>query len=294
MKEVLKEYPNIRAAYRVKDILVRLRKICKLHNREFTEDELVSVAMNVDVIYEREKILQKYPYEVMKEIYEKFDVLMKKKKQGTLDDILLDTNTYLKDESIAKEWSSRYDAILCDEFQDVDEMQFNILTTLSSNDNNLFCVGDPSQTIYGFRGAMPHVFMALKKHFVEKGVKVEWKQLPQNFRSTPQILSVANELMNVPQVPEELKNPLSTKRPDGPVPTLQILSSDGDQARIVASKIIELKNQGVALSEIAILGRKRSNYQKVKYEFLAQQIHYEDYREMMPLIKSEAIKDLVS
>lgn len=182
---------------------------------------------------------------------------------------------------------------MCDEFQDVDEIQFNVLTTLSSNDNNLFCVGDPSQTIYGFRGAMPQVFMELKKHFVEKGIQVEWKQLPQNFRSTPQILSVANALMNVPQVPEELKNPLSTKRPDGHMPTIQIFPSDSDQAKVVASKIIELKNQGVNLSEIAVLGRKRSNYKRLKHEFLAQQIHYEDYREIMPLIRGEAIKDLI-
>lgn len=103
VREILKEYPHITAAFNVKNILLRLRRICKFYNREFTKEELVRVALNVDTIYEEKKILQKYPFEDMREIYEKLDALMKKKKRGTLDDILLEANRYLHDESIAKE-----------------------------------------------------------------------------------------------------------------------------------------------------------------------------------------------
>lgn len=100
----MEEYPHIRARGKVKEILVHLRKICKSQHREFTEDDLLDIAMTVDTIYEKEKILQKYPYKDMKKIYWKFNAAMKKKKLGTLDDILLDANNYLiGNEDIVKE-----------------------------------------------------------------------------------------------------------------------------------------------------------------------------------------------
>lgn len=175
----------------------------------------------------------------------------------------------------------------------MDDIQFNVLTKLCSNDHNIFCVGDPDQAIYGFRGSLPQVFLKLKGHFDKNGVYTKIKKLEQNFRSTPQILDVANELINSSQVSDELRKNLQTNKNGGEVPTLQVLKNTSVQAEIVVNKIWELQRRGVKLSDIAVLARKRSNYSKIKNSLLYSSIHYEDYKEAFPLLKNKVIKDLV-
>lgn len=236
LKDVLQEY-KMRAVRNVREILNRLRWECKYKNKLFNEDDLVGHVMEVEDLYDRQKILSKYPLKVMKEIYLKFDAEMKKKKLGTLDDTLLDANRYLMEEDVLREWCSRYDCILCDEFQDVDDLQFSILTRLCSDDNNLFCVGDPDQAIYGFRGSLPRVFLKLKNHFDRLSVYTQIKKLEKNFRSTPEILDTANTLINSAQVSDELRKDLFTDRPNGEVPNVRVFKSAAQQAEEVVKQI---------------------------------------------------------
>lgn len=183
---------------------------------------------------------------------------------------------------------------MCDEFQDVDQLQFNVLTHLCSDDHNLFCVGDPDQAIYGFRGSLPQVFIRLKNYFDNKGIYTQIKKLEKNFRSTPQILKVANVLINSSNVNDELRKNLITDRGSGEIPKVEVLDTPMKQAEAVVKKIKELHNRGVKLSEIAVLSRKKSNYNRIKNALLFNSIHYEDYKEMFSLLRGEAIKDVVS
>ncbi|OAL10100.1 hypothetical protein A6V39_04260 [Candidatus Mycoplasma haematobovis] len=79
-----------------------------------------------------------------------------------------------------------------DEFQDIDPIQFRIISKLSQDNRNIFCVGDPDQAIYGFRNALPEAFQDFKNYFDD----AEIVKLEINYRSTVQILDVANELIN--------------------------------------------------------------------------------------------------
>lgn len=255
----------------------------------------MEIVMQLEDIDEEEKVLKKYPLEDIREIYVKFDHAMQKKKWGTLDDTILNAHNYLKfDQDVIREWKTKYDAILCDEFQDVDQLQFNVLTHLCSDDNNLFCVGDPDQAIYGFRGSLPQVFIRLKNYFDNKGIYTQIKKLEKNFRSTPQILNVANVLINSANVSDELRKNLVTDRGYGDIPKMEVLDTPIKQAEAVVKKIKELHNSGVKLSEIAVLSRKKSNYNRIKNALLFNSIHYEDYKEMFSLLRGEVIKDVVS
>lgn len=295
VKEVMQDHKNIKSVAGVRDILVHLRWRCKFQNRTFTEEDLLEIVMQLEDIDEEEKVLKKYPLEDIREIYVKFDNAMQKKKWGTLDDTILNAHNYLKfDKDVIGEWKTRYDAILCDEFQDVDQLQFNVLTHLCSDGHNLFCVGDPDQAIYGFRGSLPQVFIRLKNHFDNKGIYTQIKKLEKNFRSTPQILNVANVLINSANVSDELRKNLVTDRGYGDIPKMEVLDTPIKQTEAVVKKIKELHNSGVKLSEIAVLSRKKSNYNRIKNALLFNSIHYEDYKEMFSLLRGEVIKDVVS
>lgn len=194
----------------------------------------------------------------------------------TLDDMILDANKYLMEKDVMDEWCAKFDAILCDEFQDVDEVQFEILTRLCQDDDNLFCVGDPDQSIYGFRGAMPDIFPRLKDHFNRLGVEVQVKKLEKNFRSTPEILAVANQLMRSGNESDEFRKDLFTNNRSGEVPILDVLENPKDQAAQVVQRVEELRSQGVKSSDIMVLGRNQSHYKHIKNAFLYFSLHYED------------------
>lgn len=91
-------------------------------------------------------------------------------------------------ERVRKEYADRFRHILLDESQDTDELQYGIIQSLRTPDNALFMVGDPKQAIYEFRGANPDVFHAA----VEKLDEASRLQLPENFRSRPEIIAFVN------------------------------------------------------------------------------------------------------
>lgn len=276
IKEILQDYPHIKAAYAVSVLLEKLRWLCKSQDRDFTEDDLVSIGVRFTVISDADKLLKKFPYSDIKAIYHRFDEELEKRQWMTLDDIILDTKKYLMEKEIMDEWCAKFDAILCDEFQDVDYVQFEILTKLCEDDDNLFCVGDPDQSIYGFRGALPNIFLKLKEYFNNRGLKVQVKKLEKNFRSTPEILTVANQLINSGKESSEFHKDLFTSNRSGEIPVLDILESPKDQAAQVVQRIEELKAQGVKPSDIMVLGRNQSHYKHIKNAFLFSSIHYED------------------
>lgn len=236
----------------------------------------MNIGVKFTVISDAEALLKKFPYEDIKAIYHRFDEELERRQWMTLDDIILDTKRYLMDKEIMDEWCSKFDAILCDEFQDVDGVQFEILTRLCEDDDNIFCVGDPDQAIYGFRGALPNIFSKLKEYFNNRGLEVQLKKLEKNFRSTPEILSVANKLINAGNESSEFRKDLFTDNRSGEAPVLDILESPKDQALHVVERVEELRARGVELSKIMVLGRNQSHYKHIKNAFFYSSIHYED------------------
>jgi DNA helicase-2/ATP-dependent DNA helicase PcrA len=151
----------------------------------------------------------------------------------------------------AVRWRTRH--LFVDEMQDVNPAQFRLLTALLSDDPDLFVVGDPNQSVYGFNGADPTLLDRLPE--LLRGTRVI--RLDENHRCTPQIVSVAAAVLQsdggVDGV-DDMELPITT-RLDGPVPTVIAHASDADEALWATRRARSSRTPGRRWSSIAVLTR---------------------------------------
>lgn len=127
-----------------------------------------------------------------KSVYETYSAKLNKMQCLDFDDLLLKTYQILmSDESIRNKWQKRFKHILVDEFQDTNDIQFDLVKLLVGKENNLFVVGDPDQTIYTWRGANLNIIMQFNERFENAQTIV----LDTNYRSCEKILECANMLI---------------------------------------------------------------------------------------------------
>lgn len=169
------------------------------------------------------------------------------------DDLILWTVRMFKryDEILAK-WQRRFEYILVDEFQDIDNVQYKLITLLAGARNNLYVVGDPDQTIYTWRGADVNIIMNFEKDYPDARTII----LNENYRSTDAILNGANSVIKNNR--HRVKKDLFTSRTSDEKITHYASVSDEYQAAWIAEKIGELHRKGKSYRDIAIL--YRSNY----------------------------------
>lgn len=170
------------------------------------------------------------------------------------NDLLIYTNKLLSiNENIRNKWQNRFSYILVDEFQDTNEIQFNILKMLINKKNkNIFVVGDPDQSIYKWRGAYEWIFKDFREEYPEAKLIV----LDTNYRSTKNILNGSNKLIS--NNFDRIKKNLITNNEQGELINYFCAESQEDEGRFITQKIIELIKNGAKYSDIAIL--YRSNY----------------------------------
>ncbi len=166
------------------------------------------------------------------------------------DDLLaLTYKILLENDKLRKETSQRYQYIMVDEYQDTNELQYQLLRLLASEHNNLCVVGDDDQSIYGWRGANIRNILEFHTHF--EGAKVV--KLETNYRSTQEILDAANTLIEHNR--KRLGKKLVSHKGSGAA--VKILHSIDEvyEANAIALEIKELIAKGVNPSEIAVLYR---------------------------------------
>ncbi|MGZ8695127.1 MAG: ATP-dependent helicase [Gaiellaceae bacterium] len=151
----------------------------------------------------------------------------------------------------------RYRAFTVDEFQDVNRLQQELLDRWLGPSEELCAVGDDYQAIYGFTGASPRFLLALPARFPQATVV----RLEENYRSTPEVLELANRL--VPRLGGAEKT-LRAARPGGPEPELRPYASPEDEAAAVVARVRDLAAEGVALEEMAVL--LRTNARSADFE----------------------------
>jgi len=187
------------------------------------------------------------------------------------DDLLLLTAALIEEHSwVATEMRSRYRHFVVDEYQDVNPLQQRVLDAWLGDRDSLCVVGDPHQTIYSFSGASPRYLVGFPRRFPAATVV----HLVRDYRSTPQVVGLANALLGMsaqpaarpggavaPAAPAAVggvvaRHPgLIAMRPDGPEPVLLECTDEADEARAVVSRIRTLLAGGVPASEIAVLYR---------------------------------------
>jgi len=166
------------------------------------------------------------------------------------DDLLVLLRQLLLEDAQAREAIARlYRYILVDEYQDTNRLQADVIRNLAASHQNVMVVGDDSQSIYAFRGATFKNIMEFPTLF--PGATIY--KLEENYRSTQPILNLANCIIE--EAAEKYTKHLFTRKLDGPLPTLAEAAGENAQSRFVAQKILELREEGVPLDEVAVLFR---------------------------------------
>ncbi len=192
------------------------------------------------------------------------------------DDLLVMLRQLLLLDEVARTTISRqYRYILVDEYQDTNRLQAEVIRQLASTHNNVMVVGDDSQSIYGFRGATFKNIMEFPTLF--PGTTMY--KLEENYRSTQPILNLANCIID--EAAEKYTKRLFTRKIDGPLPSLVEAAGENTQSRFIAQKILELREEGVPLSEVAVLFRS---------SFHSFDLEIELSRKGLPFIKRGGVK----
>ena len=184
-------------------------------------------------------------------------------------------------------WQKRFQYIMCDEFNDIDRKQYQMLYILSQYHKNLMIVGDPDQTIYSWRGSDVNYIINFSKDFEN----VQDIIVNTNYRSVPSILNVANSLIRHNR--NRIEKDLIPFRTGGDRVVFNSLKSPQDEAKWIADKIEQLKENGENLSDIAILYRNNALSRRIEEELIFKNINYNIYSGVDFYSRKE-IKDILS
>jgi len=192
------------------------------------------------------------------------------------DDLLvLLRRLVMEDEGVRRTISSLYRYILVDEYQDTNRLQADVVRQLASTHQNVMVVGDDAQSIYAFRGATFKNIMEFPTLF--PGTTIY--KLEENYRSTQPILNLANTIIE--EAKEKYSKHLFTRKIDGPLPVLVEAAGENAQSRFIAQKILELREEGVPLGEMAVLFRS---------SFHSFDLEIELSRHGLPFVKRGGVK----
>ncbi len=183
------------------------------------------------------------------------------------DDLLLMWQAALADPVAGPVLRGMFDAVLVDEYQDVNAVQASIVRLLQPEGKQLTCVGDDAQAIYGFRGADP----AHLRQLADGYPGIEVVRLDRNYRSRQGVLDLANLIR--PSVPG-LGLTLTGDRGTGTAPLLIRCHDEAAQAREICARVLDAHEEGTALRDQAVLVRAASHSDLLEIELSARKIPY--------------------
>jgi len=261
--------------------------------RKDTLRNIISISINKGISIE--KVLEKeYPYflqytldiEKLRDEYVKYKL---DKNYLDYDDLLIYLKILLEEsEEIKNLLSQKYQFIMVDEYQDTNKLQGDITYLLAERHRNVMVVGDDAQSIYGFRGASHENIMEFPKKFPEcKIIKLE-----ENYRSTQSILDLSNAVL------ENMKNKYSkclvaARNQIGIKPHLLFFKNSYEEAEWVASKIKELRDEGVFLSHQAVLFRSAYISIPLQAELSKRNIPYQVFGGLK-FYETAHVKDMIA
>ena len=223
-----------------------------------------------------ELLAEKFPYflpllEQIKEVHARYERRKKSTNSLDFDDLLEKTLRMLKEhEEIAAFYRRQFQFILVDEYQDTNKIQADFIDLLAAEHQNVMVVGDDAQSIYSWRGANFQNILAFPRRYPRAQVfKIEL-----NYRSVPEILQVANAAIaaNLQQFRKQLS---ATRLTNSVKPAVVALNDGSEQAQFVAQRILELRDEGVELNEIAVLYRAHYHAVELQLELSRRGIPYQ-------------------
>lgn len=184
------------------------------------------------------------------QIFKTYERERKAKRKIDFDDMLVLTyQLFMERPDILKMWQKKYRYILIDEFQDINRVQYDVIRMLAAPEDNLFIVGDDDQSIYGFRGARPEIMLGFGEDYPGTREIV----LDVNYRSTKAIVNCASRVIEHNE--KRYRKTIVTMNEQGANVHVQEVKHLIEESKYVIKEIQKVLNQGVSISDIAVLFR---------------------------------------
>lgn len=203
------------------------------------------------------------------------------------DLIILALHVFRENAEICHKWQERLEYIMIDEFQDIDSIQYELMKVLCGYHKNLFIVGDPDQTIYTWRGANVKYLLDFEQNF--PGTKTIL--MSRNYRSTPQILAVANSLIAKNQ--NRMEKNLVSMCAEGDLPICAYCRTTEDEALFIAREVRNLIDNGARPENITVLYRAHYVTRSLEEALIREKLPYTIYSGVQFFNRAE-IKDVLS
>lgn len=185
-----------------------------------------------------------------RKLFQKYDNFLRRQNQIDFDDMLVYTYELLSQrKDILRAWQNKFQYILIDESQDMNQLQYDIMKLLAAPKNNLFMVGDDDQSIYRFRGAKPEIMM----NFLNDYPEAKQILLDTNYRSRKQIVEAAIKVIN--HNTNRFAKEIKAARSEGNPVITALFDHQKDEYDCMIEKILYYHKQGGKYSDIAVLCR---------------------------------------
>lgn len=274
----------IRSSYSKKQLKKRFPK-------KFVLQKILSLSLNKNET--TLKILEEYypnyvDFEAdINAIFSDYDKYKRNANLMDYDDLLINLLALLKDSPEAYKFiNDKYKYIMVDEYQDSNRLQHEIILKLGGTENNIMAVGDDAQSIYSFRGADYQNILFFPNSFESCQIyKIE-----ENYRSTEQILNLTNKIIN--DATFNYSKNLYSKSRIGELPFFITAKSERQQSLFVAQQVLELREQGIEIKDMAVLCRSGFHSYDLEIELNKSNIPYFKFGGLK-FIETAHIKDLL-
>lgn len=244
---------------------------------DFTEE----IAKEISVVKGNRISLEHYyssccPDEVFRQIYQGYREVCQSRRKLDFDDMILYCyELFMQRKDILEAWQKKFQYILVDEFQDINQLQYDIVRMLAKPQNNLFIVGDDDQSIYHFRGARPEIMLNFTRDYPD----AETVALDVNYRCSGQILSAAMRVIG--ENKKRFSKKLSTPNQNGEAVQIREFQNPREEYLAVVSELRERMENGERLEDTAILLRTNQEAEGLVGALMERQVPF-NMKEKLP------------
>lgn len=211
-----------------------------------------------------------------------YDQLKTKYHVIDFDDMLIKAHSLFKEKpEILAKWQGRFSYFLVDEMQDMNDLQFELISMLAERTKNLFCVGDDDQSIYGFRGSNPKIMRDFMEYYPDAKKII----LDYNYRNPANVVEAAGRLISKNN--NRFTKDIKATSEDGEIQFIE-KKNPTEEAQYIISKIEEIRKNGCSYDEIAILYRNHSDARYLVDKLLTSEVPFY-LKEQMPNVYSHFI-----
>ena len=271
-----------------------MREIIHRHGLEYRdENELMTGLLSEISMIKNSRIPLEHFYStqcgenVFRIIYKDYEEFLKKHRLIDFDDMLTLTYELFKERpDILQAWQRKYQYILVDEFQDINQIQYDIVRMLVAPENNLFMVGDDDQSIYRFRGSKPEIMLHVPKDYPD----VKQIELDINYRCPKEIIEASQRLIsqNKERFPKKVEVLVETS---GTI-RFQQFNTQRDEILFLIKEIEERLKKGYELSDIAVLFRTNMQPRFLMEQLMAYNVDFKTRDQISNLYDHWIAKDI--